>query len=157
MWGCHVSNTAFHAKTSAALKFPQCSFLPSLPHWKISVSLILPFFIPSLLSHTFMAQLLSPLSTEALKFQSPLHSFSSRSPCPKNTTFRSWTGIAHSSRRRFRVSASSQASSEAVAEDYYAVLGLVVLHSPTSFKCHGMHFAIFSVVFFTSDFLEFWV
>ncbi|KAL6329061.1 hypothetical protein AAG906_007351 [Vitis piasezkii] len=79
-----------------------------------------------------MAQLLSPVCTDSLKFQNPLHNFSSRSPYPKPT--RGWTNLAHSSRRRFRVAAAGQASSEAVAEDYYTVLGLLPDATPSQIK-----------------------
>ncbi|RVW32950.1 Chaperone protein dnaJ C76, chloroplastic [Vitis vinifera] len=79
-----------------------------------------------------MAQLLSPVCTDSLKFQNPLHNFSSRSPYPKPT--RGWTNLAHSSGRRFRVAAAGQASSEAVAEDYYTVLGLLPDATPAQIK-----------------------
>ena len=85
-----------------------------------------------------MAQLISPVCTDALKIKKPSNFFniSSRG---KNTLYHnnnsgnnSW-GVLNSKRRdlgRVRVATDSSASSDAVPDDYYAVLGLVRTHLP---------------------------
>lgn len=79
-----------------------------------------------------MAQLLSPVCAEALKFQNPLLSMCSISSCRTVAKIRTtWTvdgGGGGGKRRgsgRLRVATEGSASTEAIAEDYYAVLGLV--------------------------------
>ena len=82
------------------------------------------------------AQLLTPVCIDVLKLQNPsLNSFSSRSSwrlLDNNSSSLSLMG--HSSKRRScgraRVTAEDSASTDAIADDYYAVLGLVNL-----FKC----------------------
>lgn len=79
------------------------------------------------------AQLLTLVCTDALKLQNPsLSSFSSRSSrrlLANNSSSLSLMG--HSSKRRIcgrmRVTAEDSASTDAIADDYYAVLGLVNL------------------------------
>ena len=79
-----------------------------------------------------MAQLLSPVYTEALKVHNP-----SLSLCPRNSwrvlprTASPWSFVTHNGKRkgcgRVRVAAEdSFSTSEAVADNYYAVLGLVM-------------------------------
>jgi hypothetical protein len=78
-----------------------------------------------------MAQLLSPVCTEALNFQNPLFNLCSRSSwgmLSKITT--PWTVLGRGAKRRgsgrVRVASEDSPSTQSVAEDYYAVLGLVM-------------------------------
>ncbi|CAL5403833.1 unnamed protein product [Camellia sinensis] len=86
-----------------------------------------------------MAQLLSPVCTDPLKFQNPLQSFCPRSGwalLANNSV--SWRMIAHGRRRkgfgRVRVATGDSARSEAVADDYYALLGLLPDATPEQIK-----------------------
>ncbi|KAL0399695.1 UNVERIFIED_CONTAM: hypothetical protein Sradi_2312800 [Sesamum radiatum] len=76
-----------------------------------------------------MAQLLSPVCTDALKFQNPLQSFCPRNRCPivgKNSVSWSSHGGKRKSLGRMRVASQDSVSYEDIADDYYAVLGLVL-------------------------------
>ncbi|PIN22892.1 Molecular chaperone (DnaJ superfamily) [Handroanthus impetiginosus] len=85
-----------------------------------------------------MAQLLSPVCTDTLKFQNPLQSFSPRNRFPilgKNSV--SWSG--HGGRRksvgRMRAAYKESAPAyEEIADDYYAVLGLLPDATPEQIK-----------------------
>ncbi|XP_057954729.1 chaperone protein dnaJ C76, chloroplastic [Malania oleifera] len=78
-----------------------------------------------------MARLLSPACTDALKFQNPFQNSSSRSRWNgMRRTSRPWGLVGGGGRRRggcgrVEVAAEGSNSSEAVADDYYAVLGLL--------------------------------
>lgn len=77
-----------------------------------------------------MAQLLPPVCTDALKFQNPLTSLCPRSRCAaagKNNVGWSSYGGKRKGVGRIRVASQESASSEDVADDYYAVLGLVMI------------------------------
>ncbi|XP_059665040.1 chaperone protein dnaJ C76, chloroplastic [Cornus florida] len=81
-----------------------------------------------------MAQLLSPVCTDALKFQNPSQSFCSRSRwCLSANSSVSWGVVGHGGRRRGfgRVKV---AQSEAIADDYYGVLGLLPDATPEQIK-----------------------
>lgn len=86
------------------------------------------------------AQLLTPVCIDVLKLQNPsLNSFSSRSSwrlLANNTSSLSLMG--HSSKRRIcgraRVTAEDSASTDAIADDYYAVLGLLPDATPEQIK-----------------------
>ncbi|XP_062153077.1 chaperone protein dnaJ C76, chloroplastic isoform X2 [Alnus glutinosa] len=87
-----------------------------------------------------MAQLLSPVCTDALKFQNPVFNMCSRSSrgmLSKTTT--PWTVLGRGAKRRrsgrVRVATEdSLPSTEAAAEDYYAVLGLLPDATPGQIK-----------------------
>lgn len=82
-----------------------------------------------------MAQLLSPVCTDALKVQKQLQGLSSRgrwSMLSNNSTTATWNPMIASAgkRRKFgriKVATQDSGSSSAFADDYYAVLGLVIL------------------------------
>ncbi|KAJ6680329.1 DNAJ HEAT SHOCK AMINO-TERMINAL DOMAIN PROTEIN, partial [Salix purpurea] len=79
-----------------------------------------------------MAQLISPVCTDALKIKKPSNFFNTSSR--GKTT--SWS-VLNSKRRdlgRVRVATDSSASSDAVADDYYAVLGLLPDATPEQIK-----------------------
>ncbi|KAL3572531.1 hypothetical protein D5086_026435 [Populus alba] len=85
-----------------------------------------------------MAQLISPVCTDALKIKKPSNVFhiSSRGKTTlyHNSNSRS---VLSSKRRdfgRIRVAANSSASADAVADDYYAVLGLLPDATPEQIK-----------------------
>ncbi|KAB5527550.1 hypothetical protein DKX38_021397 [Salix brachista] len=88
-----------------------------------------------------MAQLISPVCTDALKIKKPSNFFntSSRGKTTlyhNNNNNNSW-GVLNSKRRdlgRVRVATDSSASSDAVADDYYAVLGLLPDATPEQIK-----------------------
>ncbi|KAG9132372.1 hypothetical protein Leryth_025826 [Lithospermum erythrorhizon] len=83
-----------------------------------------------------MAQLLSPVCTDALKFQNPIQNFSSVNKvgifsknsysCSNNVN---WSVMGHGGRRkgfgRVKVATEGSSSVDAFADDYYAVLGLL--------------------------------
>lgn len=81
-----------------------------------------------------MAQLLSPVCTDLLKFQSSLLSSRSRFSAKTSGATSSWCLPAYTGRRRsgsigrLRVATedASSLSTGDVADDYYAVLGLVI-------------------------------
>ena len=85
-----------------------------------------------------MAQLLSPVCTEALKFQNPLllNTTCSRSSWSILEKIRTpWTVVGGAAKRRrgcgrVRVATDNSASTNSVADDYYEVLGLVILPKP---------------------------
>lgn len=88
-----------------------------------------------------MAQLLSPVCTDPIKFQSKLCSRSNRwqiLAMNNNNSRIRWRNVNSSSRRRrglsSRVKVTSQPSSDAVADDYYAVLGLLPDATPEEIK-----------------------
>ncbi|XP_027127374.1 uncharacterized protein LOC113753105 [Coffea eugenioides] len=94
-----------------------------------------------------MAQLLSPVCTDALKFQNPSPSFSSRkqwsilgkkymSNLPKMKYYMSWSPIARRRQGvgRLRVATADPSLSEDFADDYYAVLGLLPDATPDQIK-----------------------
>jgi len=90
-----------------------------------------------------MAKLLSPVYTEPLKLHNPSQKFCSRSSwrlLPK--TANHMNSVKHNGKRRgcgrVRVAAEEKSfsTSDTVADDYYAVLGLVMYHTlffPVSF------------------------
>nr|GMC72718.1 chaperone protein DnaJ C76, chloroplastic isoform X1 [Ipomoea batatas] len=85
-----------------------------------------------------MAQLLSPVCTDALKFQNPVHNLFPRKRWPMLGTNCSSVS-SHGGRRkggfgRIRVAYQESAASEEVADDYYAVLGLLPDASPEQIK-----------------------
>lgn len=77
-----------------------------------------------------MAQLLSPVCTDSLKLQNPVQCFSSRSKVP--ILGNNFSSMGHSGRKRGgfgRIKVAYQdsaAPSEEIADDFYAVLGLVI-------------------------------
>ncbi|KAL3848730.1 hypothetical protein ACJIZ3_010612 [Penstemon smallii] len=81
-----------------------------------------------------MAQLLSPVCTDTLKFQNPVQIFCSRNKFPllgrSNLNWRS----RRKSVGRIRVASQDSASYEDIADDYYAVLGLLPDASPEQIK-----------------------
>lgn len=86
-----------------------------------------------MLSCTIMAaQLLTPVCTDALKFQNPLlNSFSARSSrrlLPNNSSSLSLVGHGGKIRScgRVRIATEESATTDSIADDYYAVLGLVI-------------------------------
>ncbi|XP_047939506.1 chaperone protein dnaJ C76, chloroplastic isoform X1 [Salvia hispanica] len=84
-----------------------------------------------------MAQLLPPVCTDALKFQNPLTSLCPRSRCAaagKNNVGWSSYGGKRKGVGRIRVASQESASSEDVADDYYAVLGLLPDATPEQIK-----------------------
>ncbi|KAF3443996.1 hypothetical protein FNV43_RR13686 [Rhamnella rubrinervis] len=87
-----------------------------------------------------MAMLLSPVCAEALNFQNPLLSSCSRSPwwvMGRTSSALSFMGHGGSMRRscgRLRVAAKDSTSTNAVADDYYEVLGLLPDATPDQIK-----------------------
>ncbi|XP_019451140.1 PREDICTED: uncharacterized protein LOC109353361 [Lupinus angustifolius] len=85
-----------------------------------------------------MAQLLSPVYTEALKIHNPSLSFCSWRMLPKAAS--SWNFATHSAKRRgfgrVRVTSAEDSFSptDTVADDYYAVLGLLPDATPAQIK-----------------------
>ena len=79
-----------------------------------------------------MAKLLSPACTDALKVQNQLQGLSSRgrwSTLSKNSSGATWNPMIGQRRKfgRIKVATQDSGSSSAFADDYYAVLGLVIL------------------------------
>jgi hypothetical protein len=75
-----------------------------------------------------MAQLISPVCTDALKIKKPSNVFHISSRGKTALYHNNSRSVLNSKRRdfgRIRVAANSSASADAVADDYYAVLGLV--------------------------------
>ncbi|KAI3465853.1 hypothetical protein Pfo_022516 [Paulownia fortunei] len=73
-----------------------------------------------------MAQLLPPVCTDRVKFQNPVQIFCSRDRFPllgKNCV--NWSGGRRKGLGRMRVASQDSASYEDIADDYYAVLGLL--------------------------------
>ncbi|KAK4398150.1 Chaperone protein DnaJ [Sesamum angolense] len=84
-----------------------------------------------------MAQSLSPVCTDALKFHNPLQSFCPRNRCPivgKNSVSWSSHGGKRKSLGRMRVASQDSVSYEDIADDYYAVLGLLPDATPEQIK-----------------------
>ncbi|KAK4342268.1 hypothetical protein RND71_038084 [Anisodus tanguticus] len=89
-----------------------------------------------------MAQLLSPVCTDSLKLQNPIQCFSSRSKWPilaNNSSNLNYSSMGHSGRKRgglgrIKVSYQNSAASEEIADDYYAVLGLLPDATPAQIK-----------------------
>ncbi|KAF4399949.1 hypothetical protein CsatB_020439 [Cannabis sativa] len=86
-----------------------------------------------------MATLLSPICAEALSFQNPLLNSGSRAPCRVLTRPSSaLTMTGHGGRRkgcgRVKVAADESASVDAIADDYYEVLGLLPDATPAQIK-----------------------
>ncbi|KAF3961776.1 hypothetical protein CMV_013635 [Castanea mollissima] len=89
-----------------------------------------------------MAQLLSPVCTEALKFQNPLllNTTCSRSSWSILEKIRTpWTVVGGAAKRRrgcgrVRVATDNSASTNSVADDYYEVLGLLPDATPGQIK-----------------------
>lgn len=82
-----------------------------------------------------MAQLISPVCTDTLKLQNPSRTLCSRTRSrwrmfSRNTSL-GWNPMGHGGKRRgfgnLRVATEDPAFSSAFADDYYAVLGLVIL------------------------------
>ncbi|KAI4322796.1 hypothetical protein L6164_022457 [Bauhinia variegata] len=79
-----------------------------------------------------MAQLLFPVYTEAFKVQNPsLNLFSRNQWRILAKTSSPWTFSTHGGKRRgcvrARVATENSTSADDIADDYYAVLGLVIL------------------------------
>lgn len=87
-----------------------------------------------------MAQLLSPACTDALKFQNPFHNLYSRSRWRMlASTSVTWGMMGRGGGRRkgvdrVRVATGDPPTSEAVADDYYSVLGLLPDATPEQIK-----------------------
>ncbi|KAI8551385.1 hypothetical protein RHMOL_Rhmol06G0181900 [Rhododendron molle] len=86
-----------------------------------------------------MAQLLSPVCTDALRFQNPFQNLCSRSRWRMvASTSVGWGMTDHGGRRkdfgRVRVATGDSRTSEAVADDYYSVLGLLPDATPEQIK-----------------------
>ncbi|KAK6134384.1 hypothetical protein DH2020_031873 [Rehmannia glutinosa] len=84
-----------------------------------------------------MAQLLSPVCTDTIKFQNPLQSFSPRNKYPilgRNSVNWSSHGGKRKGLGRMRVTSQESASYEDMADDYYAVLGLLPDATPEQIK-----------------------
>lgn len=79
-----------------------------------------------------MAQLLSPVCTDTLKFQNPVNSFCSRNiysrVAKKSVKWSSYRGRRKNS-GRIRVASQDSVSNRDIADDYYAVLGLVIFQT----------------------------
>lgn len=77
-----------------------------------------------------MAQLLSPVFTEALKFQNPLLPPSTWRVLARTSSINSLSLMGHAGKRRacgrVRVATEGSTSVGALADDYYSVLGLVI-------------------------------
>lgn len=85
--------------------------------------------VQNLVLRVKMAQILSPVRMEALKFQHPVLNQASRIPSFSRTSS-SWNLIGRGANRRAfsRIKVATEDSSS-VADDYYAVLGLVMFRS----------------------------
>ncbi|XP_062105834.1 chaperone protein dnaJ C76, chloroplastic [Humulus lupulus] len=86
-----------------------------------------------------MATLLSPMCAEALYFPNPLLNSGSRSPCRiLNRSSSALTFMGHGGRRkgrgRVKVATNDSASVDAIADDYYEVLGLLPDATPAQIK-----------------------
>ncbi|KAG2717648.1 hypothetical protein I3760_03G186100 [Carya illinoinensis] len=86
-----------------------------------------------------MAQLLSPVCAESLKFQNPLLNICSLSSWRMLERIRTpWNVVGRGAKRRgtgrLRVATDGSASTGAVADDYYAVLGLLPDATPGQIK-----------------------
>ncbi|KAL0002148.1 hypothetical protein SO802_015929 [Lithocarpus litseifolius] len=105
---------------------------------------IFPLLLPSFtfVLYGLMAQLLSPVCTEALKFQNPLllNTTCSRSSWSILEKIRTpWTVVGGAAKRRrgcgrVRVATDNSASTNSVADDYYEVLGLLPDATPGQIK-----------------------
>ncbi|XP_030538727.2 chaperone protein dnaJ C76, chloroplastic [Rhodamnia argentea] len=93
-----------------------------------SQSVLLRFFF-YLLHAVRMAQLMSSVCADALKFQNPVLSLCSRSPCRVSAKAGAWNPPGCGARRRacgrVKVATDDSAALDSVAGDYYAVLGLL--------------------------------
>ncbi|KAE9456667.1 hypothetical protein C3L33_11430, partial [Rhododendron williamsianum] len=86
-----------------------------------------------------MGQLLYPVCTDALRFQNPFQNLCSRSGWRMlASTSVGWGMTGHGGRRkgfgRVRVATGDSRTSEAVADDYYSVLGLLPDATPEQIK-----------------------
>ncbi|OWM78727.1 hypothetical protein CDL15_Pgr002898 [Punica granatum] len=88
-----------------------------------------------------MAQIMSPVCTEALKLQTPASNLNSRSPCrvfSRTSSISSLSMIGRCASRRasmrVRVATGDPGSVDSVADDYYAVLGLLPDATPDQIK-----------------------
>ncbi|KAF7851212.1 hypothetical protein BT93_L4313 [Corymbia citriodora subsp. variegata] len=85
-----------------------------------------------------MAQLMSSVCTDALKFQNPVLSLCLRSPCRVPAKAGAWNPLGCGARRRacgrVKVATDDSASLDSVADDYYAVLGLLPDATPAQIK-----------------------
>lgn len=79
-----------------------------------------------------MARLLSPVCADTLKFQNPVNSFCSRNiysrVAKKSVKWSSYRGRRKNS-GRIRVASQDSVSNRDIADDYYAVLGLVIFQT----------------------------
>ncbi|PHT43549.1 hypothetical protein CQW23_17574 [Capsicum baccatum] len=90
-----------------------------------------------------MAQLLSPVCTDSLKLQNPIHCFNSRSKFPVlgNSSFsynnQNWSSMGRKRGGLGRIKVTYQdsaAASEDIVDDFYAVLGLLPDATPAQIK-----------------------
>lgn len=114
-----------------------------------------------------MAQLISPVCTDTLKLQNPSRTLCSRSRwrmLSRNTSL-GWNPMGHGGKRRgfgkLRVATEDPAFSSAFADDYYAVLGLVILLRIFIFICFFWVrlwvCAFFFLFFFCCWFIHLWL
>lgn len=140
LWNCHVSITTFHAKISSTSGFSKIPLKKIQFFFFYSDFLFLCFILAQskaelhcIACSMAQIQLLSPGFSEALKFQNPLPNGCSRSPWRTLVkTSSSLSLMGHGGRRRrgfgrVRVATEGSPSTDAVADDYYSVLGLVFL------------------------------
>ena len=149
LWNSHVSNNTLSRLNFFLLKIFKYSsptyYSKQISH---SLSFHFPFFLSCFYFFTFvlyglMAQLLSPVCTEALKFQNPLllNTTCSRSSWSILEKIRTpWAVVGGAAKRRrgcgrVRVATDNSASTNSVADDYYEVLGLVILPKPEFWSC----------------------
>ncbi|XP_022740271.1 chaperone protein dnaJ C76, chloroplastic-like [Durio zibethinus] len=86
-----------------------------------------------------MAQLLSPVCTDALKLYNPSLNMCKRSSCKAMAKAgTSWSLLGHGGKRRgcgrVKVTTGDSASTDSLADDYYAVLGLLPYATPEEIK-----------------------
>ncbi|KAI6673146.1 hypothetical protein NL676_001052 [Syzygium grande] len=85
-----------------------------------------------------MAQLMSSVCMDVLKFQNPVMSLCSRGPCRVSAKAGAWNPPGCGARRRacgrVKVATDDSASLYSVADDYYAVLGLLPDATPAQIK-----------------------
>ena len=154
LWNCHVRNNTLSRLNFFLLKIFNYSS-PTYYYYIVSkyltlsfslfsiliFSLLLPFF--TFVLYGLMAKLLSPVCTEVLKFQNPLllNTTCSRSSWSILEKIRTpWTVVGGAAKRRrgcgrVRVATDNSASTNSVADDYYEVLGLVILPKPEFWSC----------------------
>lgn len=115
--------------------------------------------LDSFLQVVKMAQLLSPVCTDSLKLQNPIHCFNSRSKFPVlgNSNFsynnQNWSSMGRKRGGLGRIKVTYQdsaAASEDIVDDFYAVLGLVIFSLFSNFD-----YMFFAFCFSISDSFNF--